>query len=387
MHPARQSQINYQQVPSEVIQPVVKHPELTVVMPVRNESAHVRAVLAQLCDQSLAADRYEILVIDGYSDDDTRAQVLAAAAVHPHIHLLYNAGITSGCGRNIGAAHACSPHILFVDGHCRIESRTMLESALAAFQRGERCLSRPQPMIREQVSLFQLAVAMARGSILGHQTGSQIYQDCVGHCNPLSAGCGYTRELFEDLGGVDEKFDAGEDLEFNLRVHRRGIEAYHDTDLTVSYYPRAGWRALFRQLYRYGYGRALMTRKHPGTVSPPAAALAVFALWLAVLPAAGLLWAPAWTMWGTIAGTYALVTVVHAGQLAGWRPGRLWAAVASCFPAIHLGAGFGYLSGLLGGPGWRHAPRAEVRRRVAEEHALAAAERPLRAPQGQELVD
>ena len=329
-------------------------------MPVRNEAAHIRAVLAQLCDQTLAPDRYEILVVDGYSDDDTRALVLAAAARHPHIHLLYNPGITSGCGRNVGAAHARAPHVLFVDGHCRIESRTMLASAAAAFRRGELCLSRPQPLIAEGVSLFQRAVALARSSRLGHHAGSKIFEADCGHCNPLSAGCGYARRLYEELGGIDESFDAGEDLEFNLRAHRRGVAAYHDADLTVSYFPRAGWRALFRQLYRYGHGRARMARKHPGTLSAPASLLAFCVAGVLALPAAGFLWAPAWLAWAALAGGYAVTVAGEAARLAGPRPTRLGAAVLACFPAIHLGAGLGYLSGLLGGPGWRQTPPAEA---------------------------
>ncbi|MBE0566047.1 MAG: glycosyltransferase, partial [Krumholzibacteria bacterium] len=334
-----------------MIQLAPRHPELSVVVPVRNEAAHIRGLLAQLCDQSLAPDSYEILVIDGYSDDETRDLVRAAALAHPHLHLLYNPGITSGSGRNLGARHACGAYLLFVDGHCRVESRTMLESALAAFRRGERCLSRPQPLLAEGVTLFQRAVALARGSALGHHTGSKIYDGGSGHCNPLSAGCGYTRGLYADLGGVDEAFDAGEDLEFNLRVHRQGVEAYHDPDLTVSYYPRAGWRALFRQLYRYGHGRALMARRYPGSVSPPATLLAGFVLWLVALPVAGAFWAPAWQAWAAVAGAYTAAVAVYAGHVARWRPGRLWAAVASCFAAVHLGAGLGYLVGLAGGPG------------------------------------
>lgn len=359
-----------------MIQPVRHHPELSVIVPVRNEAAHIRAILAQLCDQSLAPDLYEILVVDGYSDDETRALVRLAAAEHPHIHLLYNPQVTSGSGRNVGARHACGRYLLFVDGHCRVESRTMLASALAAFRRGERCLSRPQPLLGEGVGLFGRAAALARDSVLGHHTGSKIYDGGTGRCNPLSAGCGYARELYEDLGGVDEAFDAGEDLEFNLRVHRRGIEAWHDPDLTVSYYPRAGWRALFRQLYRYGHGRALMARRHPGTLSPPASLLAMFALWLVALPLAGLAWAPAWQAWGAIAAAYAATVVLGAGHVVRWRPGRLWGTVAACFAAIHLGGGFGYLMGLVGGPGWRQAVAPCTRVRVEQEHARTAAAPP-----------
>jgi succinoglycan biosynthesis protein ExoA len=357
-----------------------QRPELTVVMPVRNEAAHIRAVLGQICAQTLPADRYEIIVVDGYSEDETRAEVLAMAAEHPHIHLLYNPRFTSGAARNIGAAHARSPRVLFVDGHCEIASATMLESALAAFERGERCLSRPQPLLSEGGTTFQQAVVATRNSALGHQTGSKIFEETACHCNPLSAGCGYDRALYEDLGGVDEAFDAAEDLEFNLRVHRAGVDAYHDPDFTVAYVPRAGWRALFRQLYRYGYGRALMARKYPGTVSPPAVALAGFVLWLFALPLLGLVWGTAWSVWASVAAFYGAAVLVAAGQAASWRPGGLWGASMACFSAIHLGAGLGYLSGLVGGPGWRHTPRPEVRRRVEREQAEAAAAEMARGP-------
>ncbi len=367
-----------------MVRPSIKQPELTVVLPVRNEAAHIGSILAQLRDQTLAPDDYEILVVDGCSDDDTRDLVRAAAARTPNIHLLYNPRVTSGSGRNVGAGHACAPYVLFVDGHCRVENRTMLASALAAFRRGERCLSRPQPLIADDVSLFQRAVALARDSILGHHTGSKIYDGGSGHCNPLSAGCGYARDLFEELGGIDEEFDAGEDLEFNLRVHRRGIAAYHDPDFTVSYYPRADWRALFRQLYRYGHGRALMARRHPGTVSAPAATLAMFALAVVALPVAGLVWPGAWQVWGLIAGVYAAAVAACSGHLVRWRPSRFWAAVGSCFAAIHLGSGLGYLVGLCGGPGWRQTAGADTRKRVERENAVTTDA--VAQPQGAELT-
>jgi len=359
-----------------MIRPAQLHPELTVVLPVRNEAAHIADVLAQLCAQTLAPSRYEILVVDGYSQDDTRKIVRAVASEHPHIHLLYNPGITSGSGRNVGALHARAPYILFVDGHCRIRYRTMLTSVLTAFHRGEQCVSRPQPLVAHAGSLFQTAVARARSSRLGHQAGSQIFADVPGYCNPLSAGCGYTRELYGMLGGVDEDFDAGEDLEFNLRVHLQGISAYHDPEFAVGYFPRASWVSLFRQLYRYGYGRAKMARKHAGTFSPLAGLLAVFALWVVGMPLAGVFWPPAWQAWGILAGVYGAVAITHAWRAAGGR-WRLWAAVSSCFPAIHLGAGAGYLSGLLGGPGWRQSADRATLARVRQEHAGEVAPAPV----------
>jgi len=46
-------------------------PFITIVIPVRNEEAHLEAVLQSLLDQEYPRDRYEILVTDGNSVDGT----------------------------------------------------------------------------------------------------------------------------------------------------------------------------------------------------------------------------------------------------------------------------------------------------------------------------
>lgn len=331
-------------------------PELSVVMPIRNEANLIGSVLDQLHEQSLPPERFEILVVDGMSEDGTREIVQAMMGRRPGIRLFDNPRGLSGVARNIGVQHATTPYILFVDGHCRIESREMLATALAAFLRGERCLSRPQPLIGDGGRPFQAAASLARRSGLGHYAGSKIYEAEDRHCNPLSAGCGYTRDLYLELGGVDESFDAGEDLEFNLRVHQSGVAALHCRDLALAYMARPTWRDLFRQLYRYGHGRARMARKHPGSFSPLATAVSLLSLWLMVLPVLGIFWRPAWQMWLATAAPYAVVTLATAAWLARGRSARLWLTTAACFPAIHFGAGVGYVSGLIGGPSWQHAP-------------------------------
>ena len=265
--------------------------------------------------------------------------------------------------------------MLFIDGHCRLGSPQLLEASLNAFLRGERCLSRPQPLASEGVDAFQTATSLARSSCLGHQVGSQIFADRDHHCNPLSAGCGYTRELYLDLGGIDESFDAGEDLEFNLRVHKAGVEALHSPLFSVTYLPRGSWSSLFRQLYRYGYGRAHMARKHPSTTSPLAALLGLMSLGLFLLPLVGLTWTPALMLWLVMLTAYGLgALILGLWQARGTGGLTMALRVASCFPAIHLGAGLGYVAGLVKGFSWRHTPSRCERQRIAAESSRRARE-------------
>lgn len=323
--------------------------ELTVVVPVRNEARYIAALLEQFRRQTLPMDRYEIIVVDGLSEDDTCALVRAAMPLMPNLRLLSNPKIRSGPARNVGAYAAAAPFVLFVDGHCRLLSARMLERALTAFLNGERCLSRPQPLICEDLTPFQQAVAAARHSWLGHYAGSRIYANADTHTDPTSAGCGYTVELYRAVGGVDESFDACEDLEFNHRVASLGILALHAEEFAVGYAPRPTLRGLARQMYRYGFGRGRFARKHVGRISVLTACLGLFTAGIVLLPVALLLGRPFLFAWLGAYGSYALLTgatAVVIGRRLGLRGiARTWA----CFAAIHCGGGWGYLRGLAGG--------------------------------------
>ncbi|MBK8164614.1 MAG: glycosyltransferase [bacterium] len=335
----------------------MKHcPSLTVVMPVRNEVRHIGAVLDQLLAQSLAPERFEILVVDGMSTDGTRELVRDYSRRHDRIRLVDNPRFLAGSARNIGAFQARAPYIIFVDGHCRIASERMLESALKAFESGERCLSRPQPLYGDGEHVYSQAAALARSCVLGHHAGSRIYEDRVQHCDPVSAGCAYSRELYFAVGNTDEDFDAGEDIELNFRVKRLGVSAFHSNDLTVGYCARGSLGAVFRQLYRYGYGRARLLRKHPDAASLPPLALGAVTFGALVLPLLGIGWVPALRIWLLGIALYLLVVIGVSARLASRVDGRLFGPLVLCFPTIHFGAGLGFLAGLLRGPTLSHVP-------------------------------
>ena len=328
-------------------------PALTVILPIRNEASHIGALLEELSEQSLPLGRFEVLVVDGMSTDGTRAIASEALRRFPAGRLLDNPKGLASAARNIGVANASTPYVLFIDGHCTIPHRDMLKAALHAFQQGERCLSRPQHLVG--TTLFQKAVALARGAPLGHYSGSQIYEEDDRHCDPTSAGCGYSRDLYLDLGGVDESLDAAEDLEFNVRVHRSGIQALHSRRFGLAYHARSRWSALFRQMYRYGYGRARLALKHPYAFSPLAAGASAVSIAAVVMPGIGMFWPPAWYLWLVGAISYGVIVATAAASVTRGGGVRLWLATTACFPAIHFGSGLGYLAGLVGGPSFQHA--------------------------------
>ena len=239
-------------------------PYITVVMPVRNEERFIADTIGQLLQHDYPENRYEIIVADGMSDDRTREIVREISSQHPQVRLLDNPKRLSSAGRNVGFKNCKSDYFLVVDGHCYIPDNRLLRNVVECFEKSAAdCLGRPQPLDAPGLTRFQNAVALARGSKLGHGGDSLIYGEFEGYASPVSNGAAYRREVFEKIGYVDENFDACEDLEFNYRVEKAGLKAYTSPKLTVCYYPRENLKGLFHQMGRYGRGRFRFVRKHP----------------------------------------------------------------------------------------------------------------------------
>lgn len=323
------------------------YPFITIVVPVRNEARFIGPTLEQLLSQDYPPDRYEVLVVDGMSDDDTRRIVTAFAGDHPQIRLLDNPKRLSSAGRNVGFVNGRGDVFVVVDGHCHIPtSRFLLNTCDCLARSGADCLGRPQPLDPPDLSDFQKAVALARGSRLGHGGESLIYGDHEGFASPVSNGASYRKEVFGRIGYVDESFDACEDLEFNYRVEQAGLTSYTSPALTVRYYPRENLTALWRQMVRYGKGRFRFVAKHPRALTFNQLVPVVFVLGL-VLAAASLVFALvarswAWTLPLVPYLLYVLAVLVESTRFAsrnGWRHLLRFPAILFTIHAA-LGAGF-----------------------------------------------
>lgn len=336
------------------ISPMLLH-KISIVLPVRNEARCIGRLLDQLLDQSYPAACYEILVADGRSTDATRAIVQEKSAKSAvSIRVVDNPGIRSGSGRNAGIAAATGEIILFIDGHCEIPSRRLLEDTVALMEeKGAACLCRPQPLIAFSPTGVGRIIADARASTLGHGRDSLIYDmHHSGFVHPASSGATYRREIFENVGNYDTSFDACEDVEFNTRVHNAGFKAYTDPRLAVYYEPRGSFSGLFRQMARYGVGRVRLARKHPASASlsqwAPALLVAILAAGALSILAAAVF--DRWIVAALSIPAILFLLIVFAasldlGRRHGWRHAVL-GPIAYC--AIYTGLGTGMIAEMLG---------------------------------------
>src|SRR5262249_18312447 len=110
-------------------------------------------------------------------------------------------------------------------------------------------------------SRFQRALCAALDSPLG--VGGASYRSAIneGFVDTVFLGA-FLRRVFETVGLYDPGAITNEDAELNQRIHDAGGKIYLSREIVVHYHPRGSFKALAKQYFRYGRGRARTLLKH-----------------------------------------------------------------------------------------------------------------------------
>ena len=124
-------------------------PFVTVIVPVRNEAKFIEATVTKLATQDYPTDRFEVIVADGLSTDDTAAIVRRLQDNFPNVRLI---SIHGGfrAARNLGVHFGQGDCFVVVGGHCDIGDRNYLNHV--SRPPAERRLFRPPAAARNFVT-------------------------------------------------------------------------------------------------------------------------------------------------------------------------------------------------------------------------------------------
>ena len=322
--------------------------DITIVIPVRNEEMFLGQTLDQIYLQDFPMNRLEVVVVDGGSTDRSRAVAEGFKSRFGSLKVLDNPRKVPPSGINVGISNSTAPFVAILNAHTFIPSKNFLKDVLEAFeQSGADCLCRPRPLTPPDIGEFDLAVALCRGSSLGHNPISAAYSDFEGFTDPTSVGAIYRRDVFDRIGMFDEEFDTCSDVDFNHRVKAEGLKSFISPKLRVFLYPRSSIQELWRHMRRVGQGRFKFTQKHQ--IFSPMQWLAggsVVAIVLLFLLA--LLSPLFYNVFRNLVAFYALVVVVFSFYLY-LKEKRLGCLLYGpvIFPTIHFGLGVGFLHAMV----------------------------------------
>lgn len=216
-------------------------PEVTVAVSTYRRAHLLPRLLRALEAQSMGLDRFEVVLCDNASDDDTPAVLAALGATTPLALRVVRAEANRGpgAGRELAWREARAPLVAFTDDDCQPEPQ-WLEQSMAVLRRDGRAVvvgrTVPDP---EQVHLL---VDFARTQRIDDERFAQT-------CNVL-----YRREDLERVGGFDPGFTTpgGEDTDLALRVEAAGSPRVFAAGAVVRHDVRpTSLRATLRETLRW----------------------------------------------------------------------------------------------------------------------------------------
>lgn len=214
-------------------------PEISVIVPVRNGAATLPRLLESLYTQTLDPDRFEVIVVDNASTDETAEVAASFGAV-----VVSEPVPSRARARNRGGSVARAPFHACTDADC-VADPDWLQALLAC--------STSSPLVagevRTRISARPNAIERFE-AIWRFAQGAWVQQGWAATANLLIHA-----DAFKTVGGFDTAYRLyTEDADFCLRAQRAG--------LSLSYCPQAvveheGERTLvpfLRRAAMHGYG-------------------------------------------------------------------------------------------------------------------------------------
>lgn len=188
---------------------------ISIIIPCLNEEQYIGTLLSRLARQTF--QQFEVLIVDGFSEDATRAAVEHATALYPALwgKVRFVASDTKGVAsqRNFGAREAHYERLLFLDADVQLPD-SFLEITL------------------EEIEKHRLDVATAIFEPISERVDDKffyymgnIYIQLQQYVHPVAMGfCIFsTKSVHRALGGFDETMKISEDFDYVRRAAKLDV--------------------------------------------------------------------------------------------------------------------------------------------------------------------
>lgn len=242
-------------------------PIVSLIIPCYNEEKTIRLLLEALLAQTYPLAQLEVVIADGLSTDDTRAEIARFQDAHPELVLrvVDNTARIIPAALNVAIKAAQGEIIVRMDAH-----------AAPAPDYVERCLDALDAGLGENVGgVWDIrpgaegwvaeSIAAAAAHPLG--VGDALYRHATQPQTVDTVPFGaFRRELVEKIGLFDETLLANEDYEFNTRIRQSGGTIWLDPAIKSIYFARPTFGRLARQYFNYGFWKWKMLQRYPKTL-------------------------------------------------------------------------------------------------------------------------
>ena len=241
---------------------------ISVVIAVKNEVNYIKECLESLEKQSFSD--YEIILVDGRSNDGTKELLQKRLERKPTFLLLDNEKGDAAAGRNIGIEKAKGDIIAFMDADAfadkdwlkNIENKfKQIEDKNTIGIGGPILIPKNQPFKSYAISTI-MASPLASGGKLNPSIQHKFIKEVtyVGHIP--TGNLAVKKDIFKKEGAFDERFLKGQDLELSTRLVKKGYKFLYDPEIKVWHYEKVSLGSFSRQIFKWALAKMMVIKKH-----------------------------------------------------------------------------------------------------------------------------
>lgn len=254
-------------------------PFVSIVCPVRNAARTMDKTFEYLFDIDYPRDKFEIVLADGGSTDDTVDIIKKWAAKQKQIRLVEVPNCVSpGFARNAALKVVKGEYILFTDGDCA-PNKDWAQRLIAPFKLDPKIgivggevltlrtdMNNTTESYCEQVRFLSVAgrCGVRQNGYMPEIRRHDPHEVNGGDWCPFfaTANMAVSKQAMNEVGNEFWHEITGEDVDFCLRVQAKGYKLYFAVDAVVKHMHRVSLESYLRQWHGYGYGHPLLVAKH-----------------------------------------------------------------------------------------------------------------------------
>ncbi len=234
-------------------------PEVSIVMPARNEEATIGTAIHSALGQ-VGAPPLEVVVAVGQSEDDTRRVVSEMAHEDHRVRMISVGAGNTPVGLNAAIREAQGAVIVRCDAHSNLPPQYVATALRVLEETGADVVGGTQQAVGS--SFWQRAAAIAMTTPVGVGDAKFHMGGRPGSVDTVYLGV-FKRSALERVGLFDESLTRNQDYELNFRIRDTGGVVFYDPGLAVDYFPRESPRRLASQYRQYGAWKRVVIRRFP----------------------------------------------------------------------------------------------------------------------------
>ena len=234
-------------------------PKYSVIVPVYNRIDEVRDLLESLSAQT--RKDFEVIIVEDGSTEPCESTVRSFAD-RLNVSYYYKSNEGRSIARNYGIDRSCGDYLIFFDSDCVIPANYFetLDKELTANPLD--CFGGPDAA-HESFTPTQKAISFAMTAFLttGGIRGGKVQMEKF---VPRSFNMGYSRKVYDSVGGFREMFS--EDIDMSTRIRQAGFSIGLIRRAAVYHKRRIDLRKFWRQVHVFGMSRITLKLLYPDSL-------------------------------------------------------------------------------------------------------------------------